>query len=107
MACAADADPRQLARHGTRSSTARQETGFAGEIRWDSSKPNGQPRRRLDTTRAQTELGWMPEDTGEQALADVLDGIRDAAGLPTPPLSPHTSGPARIRELATGIGKRP
>ncbi|MFL5946717.1 MAG: NAD-dependent epimerase/dehydratase family protein [Gaiellaceae bacterium] len=61
----------------------------------------------LDTTRAQTELGWMPELTGEQALADLLDGIRDAAGLPTPPLSPNTSGRARIRELATGIGKRP
>ena len=27
-------------------------TGFAGEIRWDTSMPNGQPRRRLDTTRA-------------------------------------------------------
>ena len=30
----------------------RAETGFAGEIRWDTSKPNGQPRRKLDTTRA-------------------------------------------------------
>ena len=61
----------------------------------------------LDTTRAQTELGWMPSYTGERAIADLLDGMRHASGLETPPLSPETSGPARLRELATGIGKRP
>jgi UDP-glucose 4-epimerase len=61
----------------------------------------------LDTTRAQTELGWMPRYTGERAIADVLDGMRHASGLETPPLSPETSGPARLHELATGIGKRP
>ena len=61
----------------------------------------------LDTTRAQTELGWVPSYTGERAIADVLDGMRHASGLETPPLSPETSGPARLRELATGIGKRP
>jgi len=61
----------------------------------------------LDTTRAQTELGWMPAHTGEEAIADLLHGMREAAGLPTPPLSAQTSGPGRIRELATGIGKRP
>ena len=32
----------------------RKETGFAGAIRWDTSQPNGQPRRRLDTTRARS-----------------------------------------------------
>ena len=31
-------------------------TGFEGAIRWDTSKPNGQPRRRLDTSRAERAL---------------------------------------------------
>jgi GDP-L-fucose synthase len=33
-------------------------TGFDGEIVWDSSKPNGQPRRRLDTSRAEALFGF-------------------------------------------------
>ena len=61
----------------------------------------------LDTTRAREELGWTPRHSGEEAIADLLGGLRDAAGLDTPPLAPRTSGIGRIRELATGIGKRP
>jgi nucleoside-diphosphate-sugar epimerase len=61
----------------------------------------------LDTTRAREELGWSPRHSGEEAIADLLAGMREAAGLDTPPLSPRTSGVARIRELTTGIGKRP
>ena len=33
-------------------------TGFGGEIRWDTSKPNGQPRRRLDVSRAHELFGF-------------------------------------------------
>jgi GDP-L-fucose synthase len=33
-------------------------TGFEGELVWDSSKPNGQPRRRLDTSRAEELFGF-------------------------------------------------
>ena len=33
-------------------------TGFEGEIVWDSNKPNGQPRRKLDTSRAQERFGF-------------------------------------------------
>jgi GDP-L-fucose synthase len=36
-------------------------TGFAGEIRWDTSKPNGQPRRRLDTSRAEALFGFRAQ----------------------------------------------
>jgi hypothetical protein len=61
----------------------------------------------LDASRARAELGWAPRHSGEQALAELLTGMRESAGLETPPLSPRTSGPARVRELATGIGKRP
>jgi UDP-glucose 4-epimerase len=61
----------------------------------------------LDSTRARKELGWTPRHTGEDAIAALLDGMRNAAGLETPPLSPRTSGPGRIRELASGLGRRP
>jgi GDP-L-fucose synthase len=33
-------------------------TGYTGSISWDTTKPNGQPRRRLDTTRAEAEFGF-------------------------------------------------
>lgn len=36
----------------------RELTGFTGSIRWDASKPDGQPRRCLDTSRAFAEFGW-------------------------------------------------
>lgn len=35
-----------------------EKTGFRGEIRWDASKPNGQPRRRLDVARAREQFGF-------------------------------------------------
>ncbi len=61
----------------------------------------------LDTRRAREELGWAPAHTGEEAVADLLAGLREGAGLETPPLSPGTGGPGRVRELVTGVGKRP
>jgi GDP-L-fucose synthase len=36
-------------------------TGFQGEVRWDSSKPDGQPRRALDTSRAMGKFGFKPK----------------------------------------------
>ncbi len=44
-------------------------TGFTGEIRWDTSKPNGQPRRCLDTTRAHAEFGFEASTPLEQGIA--------------------------------------
>jgi UDP-glucose 4-epimerase len=60
----------------------------------------------MDTTRARTELGWRPQHSAGDALTDLLEGVRSGAGLETPPLSPETSGPARIREILTGVGRR-
>ena len=60
----------------------------------------------MDTTRATKELGWSPRFTADYALLELLEGIRDGAGFPTPPLAPATSGPLRIRELLTGVGRR-
>jgi GDP-L-fucose synthase len=54
----------------------RRETGFAGEIRWDSSKPNGQPRRRLDTTRAQELFGFAAEVPLREGIARTVAWYR-------------------------------
>ena len=40
------------------------------------------------------------------ALLELLEGMRENAGTPTPPLDPGTSGPGRVKELVTGIGSR-
>ena len=51
-------------------------TGFKGEIRWDSSKPDGQPRRCLDTTRAKKLLGWQAKVGFEEGLKRTIDWWR-------------------------------
>jgi nucleoside-diphosphate-sugar epimerase len=60
----------------------------------------------MDTTRARTELGWEPRHTSTQAIEELLAGLRAGAGLETPPLAPETSGPLRVRELLSGVGRR-
>ncbi len=51
-------------------------SGFEGEIRWDTSKPDGQPRRCLDTSRAADLLGWKAEVDFEQGLQRTIDWYR-------------------------------
>lgn len=60
----------------------------------------------MDVARARRELEWEPAMTSLEALAELLRGLRDAAGLKTPPLDPHGGGPGRIGEFFTGIGQR-
>ncbi len=60
----------------------------------------------MDTSRAREVLGWAPQRSADEALLDLLEGLRTGAGLDTPPLSPRTSGPFRIREILTGVGGR-
>jgi UDP-glucose 4-epimerase len=60
----------------------------------------------LDSARARAELGWAPEFDGERTLRELIDGIRDNAGVPTPPLDPEESGLLRRREVATLAGER-
>jgi nucleoside-diphosphate-sugar epimerase len=59
----------------------------------------------MDTTRARTELGWTPARGADEALLELLDGMRENAGDGTPPLDPRTSGPLRVREILTGVGR--
>jgi nucleoside-diphosphate-sugar epimerase len=60
----------------------------------------------MDTTRAQTELGWQPRFSAADAFLELLEGMRRGQGFDTPPLAASTSGPLRVREFATRIGGR-
>ncbi len=48
-------------------------TGFTGEIRWDASKPDGQPRRSLDTSRAVSAFGFRAEIGFREGLRETID----------------------------------
>ena len=47
--------------------------GFDGELRWDPSKPDGQPRRRVDASRAEQLLGWRARTSFEGGLRATID----------------------------------
>lgn len=52
-------------------------TGFKGKIIWDTSKPDGQPRRMLDTSRAQKEFGFKAEMNFDEGLKKTIVWYRD------------------------------
>ncbi|HEX7009373.1 MAG TPA: GDP-L-fucose synthase [Phycisphaeraceae bacterium] len=47
-------------------------SGFGGRIEWDASKPDGQPRRCLDVSRAQSLLGWRAQVSLEEGLRRTI-----------------------------------
>lgn len=49
---------------------------FNGEIVWETEKPNGQPRRCLDTTRAKNEFGFLAEVGFREGLKNTIDWYR-------------------------------
>ncbi|HVO67583.1 MAG TPA: GDP-L-fucose synthase [Syntrophales bacterium] len=55
-------------------------TGFQGRIIWDESKPNGQPRRMLNTTRAFQEFGFTAKTSLRDGLKRTIDWYRKAKG---------------------------
>jgi GDP-L-fucose synthase len=48
-------------------------TGFTGRIEWDATKPDGQPRRSLDTTRAERSFGFKARTSFEEGLRRTVD----------------------------------
>lgn len=48
-------------------------TGFDGEVVWDTSKPDGQPRRMLDTSKAEKEFGFKSKTPFEEGLRKTID----------------------------------
>jgi GDP-L-fucose synthase len=51
-------------------------TGFRGEMVWDETKPDGQPRRRLDTTRAREAFGFTAEVEFKEGLRETIEWYR-------------------------------
>ncbi len=54
------------------------ETGFKGSLKWDTSKPNGQPRRKLDTSRARKEFGFEAKTTFHDGLRKTINWYRES-----------------------------
>ena len=52
-------------------------TGFNGRIVWDTSKPNGQPRRGLDTSRARDLFGFTARTSFEDGLRETIAWYRE------------------------------
>lgn len=52
-------------------------TGFKGKIIWDTTKPDGQPRRCLDTTKAEKEFGFKAKTSFEEGLKKTIKWYRE------------------------------
>ena len=52
-------------------------TGYEGEFVWDTSKPNGQPRRALDVKRAEANFGFRAQMPFEEGLQQTIDWYRE------------------------------
>ena len=62
-----------------------EETGFDGEIVWDTGKPNGQPRRKLDVSRAWAEFGFRAQKDFRTGIRELIDWYRTRRALETLP----------------------
>jgi GDP-L-fucose synthase len=58
----------------------RELTGFKGEIHWDASKPDGQPKRRLDVERAKKEFGFEAKMPFRKGLEKTIQWYQEHAG---------------------------
>ena len=56
---------------------------YTGEIRWDATKPNGQPRRKLDTTRAEELFGFRAQVSLRDGIERTVSWYRAHAGVVT------------------------
>lgn len=59
----------------------KQLTGYKGKIVWDKSKPNGQPRRMLDTTRAEREFGYRATTDFDHGLKKTIEWYGASKGV--------------------------
>ena len=71
-------------------------TGFEGRIVWDTSKPNGQPRRKLDTGRAEREFGFKAKTPFQVGLRRAIEWYQCESGAedrhPLSQVSPRRGG---------------
>ncbi len=57
-------------------------TGFTGELRWDTSMPNGQPRRQLDASRAEQLFGFRAQTPLREGLEKTVAWYRESSRVP-------------------------
>ena len=56
-------------------------TGFEGSFTWDTSKPDGQPRRAIDASRANRQLGWRPRTSLYDGIAKSVNWYAEQMSL--------------------------
>lgn len=54
-----------------------EKTGFKGKIVWDTTKPNGQPRRKLDISRAEKEFGFRATTGFDEGLTRTIEWYKE------------------------------
>ncbi len=57
-------------------------TGFSGEIHWDTTKPDGQPKRCLDVSRAKKEFGFEAHMSFKDGLEKTIQWYQQNSGIP-------------------------
>jgi len=64
-------------------------TGFKGKIHWDTSKPDGQPRRGLDVSRAESEFGFRASTSFEDGLKRTIEWYQMSKNFRSPEINDH------------------
>lgn len=72
-------------------------TGFKGKIIWDESKPNGQPRRCLDTSKALKEFGFKAKTPFEEGLKKTIEWYKKIKPVMFPKTVPKNSGETQLK----------
>jgi GDP-L-fucose synthase len=55
--------------------------GFEGRIEWDGTKPDGQPRRAVDASRAASLLGWTPRVSLEDGIRETVEWWKERCSV--------------------------
>jgi GDP-L-fucose synthase len=71
--------------------------GYSGRIVWDTTKPNGQPRRKLDTSRAERDFGFRSSTTFRTGLRATIDWY-EAGRANSPARLTNRSAAARVAD---------
>jgi len=64
-------------------------TDFKGKIHWDTSKPDGQPRRGLDVSRAESEFGFRASTSFEDGLKRTIEWYQMSTNFRSPEINDH------------------